>query len=139
MASVCFASQMWLHVGWKADPGFPCFTLDPRGHVRISGLNVSWPTQYFPYVSMMEPGAGGVQLGSALCQVGVPLHRKPKSPPSQLGAAARPVCAIGAPQRRDPAFGSIFHLGVKADTSHMAVSRPTGRLVQLCLFIYFNL
>lgn len=130
---------MWLHVGWKADPGLLCFASDPRGPVRISGLNVSWPPQYFPYVSVMELGAGGMQLGSAVCQVGVPLHHKPKFAPSQLGAAACPACAIGAPRSQDPAFGSIFHLGVKTDASHMAASGPTGRLVWLCLFIYFNL
>lgn len=130
---------MWLCVGWKADPGLLCFALDPRGHMRISGLNVSRPPQYVPYVSAMEPGAGGVQLGSAVCQVGVPLRRKLNSTPSQLGAAARPACAIGAPQSQDPASGSIFHLGAKADASHMAAGGPTGRLVQLCLFIYFNL
>lgn len=95
--------------------------------------------QYFPDVSVVEPGAGGVQLGPAVCQASVPLHRKPRSTPPQLGAAARPVCAIGALRSWDPAIGSIFHLGVKADASHMAVSRPTGRLVWLCLFIYFNL
>lgn len=86
----------------------------------------------------MEPGAGGVQLGSAVCQGGVPLHHKLKSAPSQLGAAVCPVYAIGAQRSRNPDFGSIFHLGLKADASHMAASGPTGRLVQLCLFIYFN-
>lgn len=61
---------MWLWVGWNRDPGLLSFALDPLGHVRISGLNVSWPPQYFPYVSMMELGAGGIQLGPAVCQVG---------------------------------------------------------------------
>lgn len=95
--------------------------------------------QYFPDVSVMELGAGGVQLGPAVCQASVPLHCKLRSSQSQLRAAAHPACAIGAPGSWDPAFASVFHLGVKADSSHMAVSRPTGRSVWLCLFIYFNL
>lgn len=124
---------------WDGKQSQVCSTSDPRGHVRISGLNVSWPPPCFPYVSVMEAGAGGVQLGSGLCQVGVPLHCRPKSTWSWLGAAAHPACAIGVPGSQDSAFGSLFHLGVKADTSHMAASGPSGRLVQLCLFIYFNL
>lgn len=41
---------------------------------------------------------------------------------------------------QDPIFGSIFHLGVRADTSHMTVSTPTGRLYGFVyLFIYFSL
>lgn len=86
---------MWLWVGWNTDRGLRSFALDPLGHVKISGLNVSWPPQYFPYVSVMEAEAGGIQLGSAVCQVGVPLHCRPKSVPSRLGAAACPVCATG--------------------------------------------
>lgn len=63
-----------------------------------------------------------------------------KSVPSQLGAAACPLCAIGAPQSQDPVFGSMFHLGVRAGTSHMTLSMPTGRLYGFdYLFIYFSL
>lgn len=121
---------------WDGKQTQVCSALD---HVRISGLNMSWPAQCFPYVNVMEPGAGGVQLGSAVCQVAVPLHRELKSTPSQLGAASWPACAIGAPRSQEPNSGSIFHLGAKADARHMAASRPTARLVGLCLFIYFNL
>lgn len=131
---------MWLWVGWNTDRGLRSFALDPLGHVKISGLNVSWPPQYFPYVSVMEAEAGGIQLGSAVCQVGVPLHCRPKSVPSRLGAAACPVCATGALRSWDPIFGSKFHLGVRADISHMTVSKPTVRLYGFVyLFIYFSL
>lgn len=109
--------------------GWEGFVLDPLGHVGISGLNVSWPPQYFPHVSMMEAGAGAIQLGSALCQVG-----------KVCAFPVRGCCLSRLCQWITAKLGPILWIHISPWNEGWCQSRDcehaSWEIIWLCLFIY---